>query len=319
MGREEERNKKKKKRRRKRKRKKIRSNPSAHLPVIKTYNSREPSAKPCPRPLSYLSSSFPPSFPARTSQERVFIFIFALHLAPYALLHISYFVPQLLYRASMDFGPLPFPPWRMREGRGEYLSSCQHRGPNTNVHPGGRRKRFEFRNRGNRRSWKCETRLFSSFLFFFKYIWGQRWGETRGNFCERSVCFFEIFKVYRGDSHPKTKSEIRERRGESNFESIIRWYPRGRKRRIHAHTRAHSSKQNLLRKRDVPLFCRATQKRTHVSKHFVSSNFICAINIERQLTPKGFFFFVSEEKDDLRFHPPALEGSEKAGKIEGRK
>lgn len=122
MGREEERNKKKKERRRKRKRKKIRSNPSAHLPVIKTYNSREPSAKPCPRPLSYLSSSFPPSFPARTSQERVFIFIFALHLAPYALLHISYFVPQLLYRASMDFGPLPslHGGWE-REGANTYL------------------------------------------------------------------------------------------------------------------------------------------------------------------------------------------------------
>lgn len=167
MGREEgKEQKKKKERRRKRKRKKIRSNPSAHLPVIKTYNSREPSAKPCPRPLSYLSSSFPPSFPARTSQERVFIFIFALHLAPYALLHISYFVPQLLYRASMDFGPLPFPPWRMREGRGEYLSSCQHRGPNTNVHPGGRRKRFEFRNRGNRR--RGYFLLFFSFLNIFE-------------------------------------------------------------------------------------------------------------------------------------------------------
>lgn len=256
-----------------------------------------------------------PSFLPRSHLARARLH-FHLRPTPRTVCPPAYFILCTAITLSRfhGFRPSPLPSMADERGKGRILIFLSTPWSKYECSSRGQAKEVRIS-----KSWKSKTRLFSSFLFFFKYIWGQRWGETRGNFCERSVYFFEIFKVYRGDSHPKTKSEIRERRGESNFESIIRWYPRGRKRRIHAHTRAHSSKQNLLRKRDVPLFCRATQKRTHVSKHFASSNFICAINIERQLTPKGFFFFVSEEKDDLRFHPPALEGSEKAGKIEGRK
>lgn len=129
MGREEEKNKKKKERK-----KKIRSNPSAHLPVIKTYNSREPSAKPCPsQPLSYLSSSFLPSpLAPRQSASSFSSSPYTSHRMPSCIFHT-------LYRNY--FIALPWisalPPWRMRE-RGRiliFLSTPWSEYVFPNVHP----------------------------------------------------------------------------------------------------------------------------------------------------------------------------------------
>lgn len=116
----------KKKERKKKKRKRIRSNPSAHLPVIKTYNSRQLSAKPCPRPLSYLSSSslLPSPLAPRQSASSFSSSPYASHRMPSCIFHTlyrNYFIALPWISASHEG----------EEGRGEYLSSCQHRGPNT--------------------------------------------------------------------------------------------------------------------------------------------------------------------------------------------
>lgn len=138
MGREEEKNKKKERK------KKIRSNPSAHLPVIKTYNSREPSAKPCPsQPLSYLSSSFLPSpLAPRQSASSFSSSPYTSHRMPSCIFHT-------LYRNY--FIALPWisalPPWRIREGANTYLPvntvvriripecSSRRRGSNFEIYP----------------------------------------------------------------------------------------------------------------------------------------------------------------------------------------
>ena len=160
----------KKKERKKKKRKRIRSNPSAHLPVIKTYNSRQPSAKPCPRPLSYLSSSslLPSPLAPRQSASSFSSSPYASHRMPSCIFHTlyrNYFIALPWISASHEG----------EEGRGEYLSSCQHRGPNTVFRIFESRGRSErgwnfdpffslfFHADGNR--WKCEKRLFFSSLF----------------------------------------------------------------------------------------------------------------------------------------------------------
>lgn len=146
MGREEEKNKKKRK---KKKRKRIRSNPSAHLPVIKTYNSRQPSAKPCPRPLSYLSSSSLPSLlpsplAPRQSASSFSSSPYASHRMPSCIFHTlyrNYFIALPWISASLHS-------WG-KEGEGRiliFLSTpwSEYRIPNFRI-PRKKRKRLEFR------------------------------------------------------------------------------------------------------------------------------------------------------------------------------
>lgn len=88
--------------------KEVRSNPSAHLRVIKTYNSWQPSSARASSLIPFALPIHPPRHPllAGSASSRG---VSSLHLpevarVPRDLLHISYFVPQLLYRASVDFG-----------------------------------------------------------------------------------------------------------------------------------------------------------------------------------------------------------------------
>ena len=170
MGREEEKNKKKRK---KKKRKRIRSNPSAHLPVIKTYNSRQPSAKPCPRPLSYLSSSslLPSPLAPRQSASSFSSSPYASHRMPSCIFHTlyrNYFIALPWISASLH-------PW----GRGEegriliFLSTpwSEYRIPNFRISR-KKRKRLEFRSllfSFFPRGWKS-MKMWEEIIFFFSFF-----------------------------------------------------------------------------------------------------------------------------------------------------
>ena len=166
----------KKKERKKKKRKRIRSNPSAHLPVIKTYNSRQPSAKPCPRPLSYLSSSSLPSLlpsplAPRQSASSFSSSPYASHRMPSCIFHTlyrNYFIALPWISASLH-------PW----GRGEegriliFLSTpwSEYRIPNFRISR-KKRKRLEFRSllfSFFPRGWKS-MKMWEEIIFFFSFF-----------------------------------------------------------------------------------------------------------------------------------------------------